>query len=175
MAQAPKPPVPNRRPKTKYTPEILAAIARAAEAGATDQEIIEAVGCNRRTYYRWRERYPELQQVLLNAESRKVDYAAIAKLEERKVWANQWIDRYLQTQGETVEECDGDGLGSYVKKKSGRPPDMRLIDRILGTSGGEKFEVVISVATPESDDDDFDGSDDFDDDDFDDDDDDDID
>lgn len=154
------------KPKIQYSPKILAAIRQAADAGATDQEIIDAIGCNRRTFYRWREKHPEINEALVESAKRKIDADAIAKLGQRKKWCNDWIDNYLRTQGETEEVCDGDGLGSYKKNKRGVKPDWRLIDRILGVSTeSEKFEVVISLAMPESDDD----ADDFDDDDTDDD------
>ena len=148
---------PKAKPKIQYSPKILAAIRQAADAGATDNEIIKAIGCNRRTFYRWKEKYPEITDALTESAKRRVDADAIAKLEQRKKWCNDWIDTYLRTQGETEEVCDGDGLGSYTKRKKGKPPDWRLIDRILGTSNeSEKFEVTITLAMPESDEDDED-------------------
>ena len=71
--------------------------------------------------------------------------------------AQQWLLYHIATQGEITEETitesdvvEGVGTTRTIKVIRGRPPDMRLLMKIIDMSAADKFLVEINVANPKS-------------------------
>ena len=54
-------------PKGKFSPETLELAAKLVEKGATDKEIIQALGISSTTYYRWMQEKKELWDTIQHA------------------------------------------------------------------------------------------------------------
>jgi hypothetical protein len=129
----------------------------AAVAAGTDKEIAAAAGVSLRTFRNWLTRYPEFKADIRAARSPVVQAGSVEKLQQRRAWAEAWLDNYLRTQGEILEKSitavDEFGRETTEKSVRGKAPDLRLIDRVLGVSTEpEEFRLIISVAQPPDDD-----------------------
>lgn len=143
--------------RKKYGQEHRDLAVRMAKLGATDTEIIASLGCRRTTFYVWLKNEIDFSNAFTEARRVSSDKSDLAKLAQRKQWAEDWLDNYLRTQGETLEESitsvQSDGSEKTVKRGKGKPPDMRLLDRILGVNPEpEEFVLKIELAEPEADD-----------------------
>lgn len=144
----------------RYSEQTKAVAIKAILAGATETETCEAVGCSRATFNRWRQRYPDFNEAVIDAKMPGGQAATLARLQQRKEWAEDWLDDYLRTKGEMTEvsvtRIMPDGSEMTEKKARGKMPDLRLIDRIIGANPkAERFELRISLAeAPEDEDDD---------------------
>jgi transposase-like protein len=130
----------------------------AAKAAATDREIAKLIGITEQTFYRWLKKYPDFAEELNQARLPSSQSEELKRIEQRKVWANDWLDTYLRTQGEVLEtsicSVQSDGSELTEKRTKGKAPDLRLIERVLGVnSQAEQFVLKIELADPIDDDD----------------------
>ena len=135
----------------KYSAATRANALAAAKAGGTDAEVAQATGISQKTFRNWIRRYPDFKEDIAQARSPLGQAGSLERIEQRKLWAENWIDNYLRTQGEILEKSitavDEQGRETTEKSVKGKAPDMRLIDRVLGISTEpEEFRLIISVA-----------------------------
>lgn len=116
---------------SKYTPQTVKAAVKVAAAGGTDIEIAAAMNVRRCTYYKYTRTHPEFKEAIDAARAPKGDDESVRERQELKAGVKAWLFAYVKNQGQIDEQVDGDGAGSYTKKRRGKPPDRYLIDRIL--------------------------------------------
>jgi hypothetical protein len=145
----------------RYSDEILKLAVKAAGNGADDDEVIALLGCARSTYYVWQRDKPEFKRAIADARKPSNIAEELDRYALRKQQVEEWLDDYVKNRGEVVEETistiRGDGAEITTKRTTGKMPDLRLIDRILGVNTApEEFTLKIEIAEPEADLDDFD-------------------
>lgn len=146
-----------RKAKVRYSETIKALAVKAAAAAATDAEIAEVIGCAEATIRRWKKSREGFADALEAARIPDESKDILEALERRKVDANKMLDEYFASGGKVERVVqEGDGLGSYTREVFKLLPDKWLIERILGP--GEQpevdpFQVVVTVANPDLDDD----------------------
>jgi len=139
------------RTRSKYSESVKQVCIAAAKAAGTDAEVAKAAGISQRTFRNWIVRHPDFRAAIEAARSPIGQAGSLQRIEQRKAWAEDWIDNYLRTQGEILEKSitavDEQGRETTEKSVKGKAPDMRLIDRVLGISTEpEEFRLIISVA-----------------------------
>jgi len=143
----------------KYSATTRANALAAAKAGGTDAEVAQATGISQKTFRNWIRRYPDFKEDIAQARSPLGQAGSLERLEQRKLWAENWIDECLKNMGvpkieHSTTYVDSEGKEHTHKVTSGQQIDWRLIDRVLGVATQpEEFKVIISVATPPPDED----------------------
>ena len=138
----------------RYSERIVEIAGKAAEQAASDQELIEVIGCNERTFYRWMNTKPEFKEAVEQGRAPKGTDEAIDKLKQRKQWIEDWLDDTLKNQGRIVEEITTcrlpNGGEQVIKVRRGTKPDLKLIQYVLGVNPEpETFKLTIDIAEPE--------------------------
>lgn len=147
-----------RKLKVRYKKSMIDVAARAAAAGATDQEIAAILGCHFTTFYRWRQSHQDFDDAICDARKPADQEEAIARLERIEQLTEAWFIQWLETKGAIVEQMKYDnGLtGNFTKIRRGGPPDLELIKRMAdGGRSQEEFRIVVEVAAPPDEEDDF--------------------
>ena len=139
---------------SKFTEETKENAYRAARAGGTQAEIAKACGVAERTYRKWLAKYPDFKEQVEHHQRRDtLPENEIERLETLKEAVLKWLENYVMSQGEVREVIEtvatGDGNSVTTKRTMGKPPDLRLIDRILGNSAQESYTVNINLAEPD--------------------------
>ena len=144
-----------RKQYVRYSEKIVELAGKAASEGASDQELIELLGCNERTFYRWINTKPEFKEVIEKGRAPKNTDEALEKLKQRKQWISDWLDDTLKNQGQVIEEITTlriPGGETTTKVRRGTKPDLKLIQYVLGVNPEpEEFKLSISLAEPELD------------------------
>ncbi|MBD2256668.1 hypothetical protein [Pseudanabaena sp. FACHB-2040] len=146
--------------QVRYSQQIVDRVCRLVKEGAADDEVIIIIGCSKSTYYRWYKDHPEFAAAV--AEARKgwegtqdVEVNRVVdKLAQRRLQAEAWIDQVLTGTAYKVKQTLG-AQGVVIKEeRESIIPDKWLLDRVLGSTEPEqKFELIIGLADPDSEDD----------------------
>jgi transposase-like protein len=141
---------------SKYNNKTREICIAAARAAGTDAEIAKAAGVSQKTFRNWINRHPDFKEAIQQARSPIGQAETLDRIEQRKQWAEDWLDKYLRTQGEvnelSITSVDELGRERMERSIKGKAPDMRIIERVLGISTEpETFTLKISVAQPPED------------------------
>jgi len=133
-------------------------IPLAVSAVLAGRAVEKELGVSKETFFRWMHTNKELGSAV-----RAARISRLSMLEGKEVGdqmrrdAQQWLLYHIATQGEITEETitesdvvEGVGTTRTIKVIRGRPPDMRLLMKIIDMSAADKFLVEINVANPKS-------------------------
>lgn len=133
-------------------------IPLAVSAVLAGKAVEKELGVAKETFFRWMHTNKELGEAV-----RAARISRLSMLEGKEVGdqmrrdAQQWLLYHIATQGEVTEETitesdvvEGVGTTRTIKVIRGRPPDMRLLMKIIDMSAADKFLVEINVANPKS-------------------------
>lgn len=118
---------------SKYSPKMVEAVGQLAAKGATNKQIIQAVGVSTKTFYEWLKNEPEFAETI-NQNRKVVAQEVVPKLVKR-------AKGYAYTE-KTVEYGYKDGERVKLSEKTVRkqlPPDVAAAKYILNNWDPENW------------------------------------
>jgi len=138
-----------------FSPDKIPLAVSAVLAG---RPVDKEIGVAKETYERWMHTNKEFGDAVRAARISRLSMLKGKEVgDQMRHDAQQWLLYHIATQGEITEETitesdmvEGVGTTRTIKVIRGRPPDMKLLLKLIDMAAADKFLVEIKVANPKS-------------------------